>query len=103
MTKARFSISLDEARAARIKAAAALAGQDVSSYVSKAALAQVVREEQVAATFAEIDRRIADNEAPASMLSWPPPSADGQLEANEEAQIQLKWDALLDAALPRAA
>ncbi|MGI8647353.1 MAG: hypothetical protein DLM55_01250 [Acidimicrobiales bacterium] len=101
--KTRFSISLDEARAARIKAAAALAGQDVSSYMGKAALALVEREEQVAATFAEIDRRIANSEALAPTLSWPPPSADGQLEVKEEAQIQLKWDALLGAALPRAA
>ncbi len=94
---------MDEARAARIKAAAAHAGKDVSSYMSSAALEAVERDERVATAFADIDRRIADSEKPTPMLSWPPPAIDDRLSADEQTRIVARWDALLGAALTDAA
>jgi hypothetical protein len=99
MAKVRFSISMDAEVAERIKAAAARAGQDVSMYVSRAALAAADHDERVADVFADIDARIAEVEtmsADESRVSWPPPPVDGELSAAERAAITARWDALFN-------
>jgi hypothetical protein len=99
MAKVRFSISMDSAVAERIKAAAARASQDVSTYVSRAALAAADHDERVADVFADIDARIAETEkmsADESWDSWPPPPLDGELSVAERAAIAARWDALFN-------
>jgi hypothetical protein len=90
MSKVRFSISIDETHALRIRAAAAHAGQDVSAYMSSAALEAVERDERAREVFADVDARIAGAEAVGS-LPWPPPASDGELGHEEVAEIAADW------------
>ncbi|KQV24089.1 MULTISPECIES: hypothetical protein [unclassified Kitasatospora] len=63
MAKQRFSISLDEEHAAEIRTTAALLGEDVSAFMTKAALEAVRREQRKLEVFREIDSQIAAVEA----------------------------------------
>lgn len=103
MTKARFSISVDAEHAERIKAAAARAGQDVSSYVSRAALTAAEHDERVADIFADIDARVEAVENAALGKPTPPPPADTGLTAPERAAIAARWDAFFNTAAHGAA
>ncbi|MYV98034.1 hypothetical protein [Streptomyces sp. SID3343] len=96
MSKVRFSISLDEAHALRIRAAAAQVGMDVSAYMSSAALEAVERDERAREVFADIDERIADAEAVGS-LPWPPAASDGDLDSEQVAEIAADWKAFFGA------
>lgn len=103
MAKVRFSISVDAEHAQRIKAAAARAGQDVSAYVSRAALERADHDDRVADIFADIDAQIAAVETAAASESAPPPPADEELSAAERAAIAVRWDAFFNAARHGAA
>lgn len=91
MTKVRLSISLDADHAELIRTAAARAGQDVSTYVSRAALSAADHDERVAGIFADIDAHIdAVEHAPVDELALPAAEA---LNAAERAAIAARWDA----------
>jgi hypothetical protein len=96
MTKARFSISVDEEHAERIKAAAARAGQDVSTYMWHAALEAVDRDTRVAEIFGDIDSRIETSEHMSEPAVWPPAPTDGELNGKERAAISARWDAFFN-------
>ena len=69
MVRVRFSVSLGKEHAARIKATAARLGEDVSAFMSRAAMEVVHREERKLDVFAEMDAEIAAAEAGAQRLS----------------------------------
>jgi hypothetical protein len=66
VSKTRFSISVDEELAEHIRLAARRAGNDVSTYMWRAALASADRDERVGDIFAEIDENVAGTRAPLS-------------------------------------
>jgi hypothetical protein len=92
VAKVRFSISVDPEDAARIREAAAQTGQDVSAYMSRAALDAAERDARTAAIFADIDARIASAESQ-DPGPWPPPPTDAGLSAEEHKAIRARWDA----------
>lgn len=59
----RFSISAREETHDRIRAHAEAAGVDVSTYMIAAAIQQMIRDDQAAASFATIDAEIAADTA----------------------------------------
>ncbi|KJK55187.1 hypothetical protein [Saccharothrix sp. ST-888] len=59
MAKQRFSISPDEDHTAQIKATAARLGEDVSAFMTKAAMEAVRREQRKTEIFRDIDEQIA--------------------------------------------
>lgn len=96
MTKTRFSISVDTEHAERIKAAAAHAGQDVSAYMSRAALEAAAHDERVRDIFADIDARIDVAENAAVGERTPPPPTDATLSSTERTAIASRWDAFFN-------
>ena len=72
MAKTRISISLEPEQAARIKAAAAEGGQDVSAFMVSSALVEATRRERLPAAFSEIDAAIAAAETEAESVAWDP-------------------------------
>lgn len=102
MAKVRFSVSADPADAARIRAAAARAGTDVSAYMTRAALDAADQDERTAAIFADIDGRIAAAEDRAAE-PWPPPPVDQELSEEKREAIRARWDAFFSAASRGAA
>ncbi|MDH6115930.1 putative peroxiredoxin [Kitasatospora sp. GAS204A] len=63
MAKTRFSISMDDHVAEQIKRTAAQLGEDVSSFMTSAAMEVVRRKNREKEIFAEIDAAIAAMEA----------------------------------------
>lgn len=86
MAKQRFSISLDEEHAAQIKATAALLNEDVSAFMTKAALEAVRREQRKLEIFREIDEQIAAAE------SGRCPGDDAAAEPTADPQATAVWD-----------
>jgi hypothetical protein len=98
MVKRRFSISVDEEHAAQIREAAARAGQDVSTYMWRAALEAVDRDARVAEIFADVDERIAAAEGAAAAAGEAPllAPADGELTDAEQAAVATRWKAFFE-------
>jgi hypothetical protein len=103
VTKTRFSISVDAEHAERIKAAAARAGQDVSAYMSRAALEAAAHDERIRDIFADVDARIELTEGAAVSERTPPPPADTSLSSAERTAIAARWDAFFNTATHGAA
>ena len=95
MAKTRLTISIEEADAARIKAAAARADRDVSSYISAATMEMVERDERTADIFADIDAQIAEAESAAAAMSGATLAAEDPISAAEKERIIAKWQELL--------
>lgn len=83
MAKQRFSISLDEEHATKIRTTAALLGEDVSAFMTKAALEAVDREQRKLEVFREIDEQIAAVEAGSTTPDSEPtaPLADPEVDS----------------------
>jgi predicted transcriptional regulator len=93
MAKTRFSVSMDADLAERVKKTAERRGEDVSSYLSRAASQAVEHDERVTELFAGIDALNAETEPAADLLPWPPPPADGKLSDAERQAVVAWWDA----------
>lgn len=85
MARTRISISLDPEDAERIRAVAAEHGLDVSAFLVMAGRKEAARLARIAESFADIDAAIAEAEAEADTLPWPP---DGDVDAEELARIE---------------
>jgi len=85
MAKTRISISLDPEDAELIRKVAAENGLDVSAFLVMAGRKEATRLARVAAGFAELDARIAEAEAEAETLEWPPKVG---LDASEVERIK---------------
>ncbi|MEV0118123.1 hypothetical protein AB0H77_33600 [Streptomyces sp. NPDC050844] len=85
MAKTRISISLEPGDAELIRAVAAQHGLDVSAFLVAAGRKEAFRLARLAESFAEIDAAIAEAEAEAEELDWPP---NGDAEPDEVARVQ---------------
>lgn len=98
MAKTRFSISIDEDAAARIREAAARANEDVSTYIGAAALEAVDRDHHVAMVFADIDADIDATEQAGDATSPPAGPGTDELSPAEHAAIAARWNAFFHVA-----
>ncbi|TQK52315.1 hypothetical protein FBY35_2746 [Streptomyces sp. SLBN-118] len=85
MAKTRILISLDLEDAERIRAVAAENGLGISAFLVMAGRKEAARRARIAESFADIDAAIAEVEAEADTLPWPP---DGDVETEDMLRIE---------------